>query len=139
MTGGASRSQRGFALVAALFFMVVLATLGAYAVRLNMSQQGSTDLDLAAARAEAAVQTGIQYAAARVLTAGSCTAFPLAPDVALNLPQNFAVTLTCDNNETLVANAPTVTVFLVTATATRGQYGSPDFVSRQRTVRITTP
>jgi MSHA biogenesis protein MshP len=139
MTGGASRSQRGFALVAALFFLVVVATLGAYAVRLNMSQQGSTDLDLAGARADAAVQTGIQYAAARVLTGGNCTSFPLAPNVALNLPQNFDVTLTCNDNETLVANAPRVTVFLVTATATRGQYGSPDFVSRQRTVRITTP
>ena len=90
------RCQRGFALVAALFLLVVLATLGAYAVRLNMSQQGSTDLYLAGARAEAAVQTGIQYAAARVLTTGNCTGFPLTPSVALNLPQGFDVRLSCD-------------------------------------------
>lgn len=128
----AARSQSGFALVAALFLLVVLATLGAYAVRLNLSQQGSSDLDLAGARADAAVQTAIQYAANRVLTTGNCPAV-------LALPDGFNVSLSCANNETLVANAPTVTVFLVTATATRGQYGSPEFVSRQRTVRITTP
>lgn len=139
MMRAAPHRQHGFALVAALFLVVVLATLGAYAVRLNMSQQGSTDLDLAGARAEAAVQTGIQYAAARVLTTGNCNSFTQAPGVALNLPQGFDVTLSCNDNETRVANAPTVTVFLVTATATRGQYGSPDFVSRQRTVRVTTP
>jgi MSHA biogenesis protein MshP len=133
----ASHSQRGFALVAALFLLVVLATLGAYAVRLNMAQQGSADLDLFGARADAAVQTGIQYAAARVLTTGNCTGFPTVPAVALYLPQNFQITLSCDDSETLVANTPTVTVFLVTATASRGQYGSPEFVSRQRTVRIT--
>jgi MSHA biogenesis protein MshP len=132
MTRRVSRCQRGFALVAALFLLVVLAILGAYAVRLNMSQQGSTDLDLASARAEAAVQTGIQYAAARVLTSGNCPAV-------LALPDGFNISLNCDDKETLVANEPTVTVFLVTATASRGQYGSPDFVSRQRTVRVTTP
>lgn len=135
----ASQPHRGFALVAALFLLVVLGTLGAYAVRLNLSQQGSTDLNLASARAEVAAQTGIQYAAARVLTTGNCSGFPLTPAVALNLPQGFQVRLACNNNETLVANTPTVTVFSVTAIATRGQYGSPDFVSRQRIVRITTP
>lgn len=76
----ADRHNR-FALVAALFLLVVLATLGAFAVRLNMSQQSR----------------------------------PL---------------------ETL-ANTPIVNVFSVRATASRGAYGSPDFVSRQRTVRIT--
>jgi MSHA biogenesis protein MshP len=55
--------QRGFALVAALFMLVVLAVLGAAAVRLNMSQQSSSDLDLAGVRADAAVETGIEYAA----------------------------------------------------------------------------
>lgn len=128
--------QRGFALVAALFLLVVCAGLGAFAVRLNMTQQSSTDLDLAGMRAEAAVEAGIQYAAARVLTTGNCNAFPVEPAIALSLAQNFSVRLAC-TTETLVANTPTVTVFSVTATATRGLYGSPEFVSRQRTVRIT--
>jgi hypothetical protein len=40
-------------------------------------------------------------------------------------------------NETLVANTPTVKVFSVAATATRGPYGSPECISRQRSTRIT--
>jgi MSHA biogenesis protein MshP len=132
-----SRKQHGFALVAALFLLVVLGALCTFAVRLNGTQQGSADLDLLGARAEAAVQTGIQYAAARALTTGNCSGFPVEPAVALQLPQDFVVTLTCNTNETLVANSPIVTVFSITATATRGQYGSPEFVSRRRTVRIT--
>jgi len=133
-TASAHRS-RGFALVAALFLLVVLGTLGAYAVRLNMSQQGGADLDLASTRAEAALQSGIEYAAARLLTVSDCAAIPLTPND-LPLPHGFSVTYTC-TDETQVANLPTVNVFSVTATATRGLYGSPDFVSRQRPVRIT--
>jgi MSHA biogenesis protein MshP len=128
--------QDGFALVAALFMLVVLAVLGAAAVRLNMSQQSSSDLDLAGVRADAAVETGIEYAAARVLTTGDCSGFPLSPTIALQLAQDFQVTLSCTTAETLV-NTPTVTVFSVTAIASHGLYGSPEFVSRQRTVRIT--
>lgn len=131
-----SDHQRGFALVAALFMLVVLAVLGAAAVRLNMSQLSSSDLDLAGVRADAAAETGIEYAAARVLAAGNCNGFPAEPAIALTLAQNFDVRLRC-STETLVANSPTVTVFSVTAIASHGLYGSPEFVSRQRTVRIT--
>jgi MSHA biogenesis protein MshP len=128
--------QDGFALVAALFMLVVLAVWGAAAVRLNMSQQSSSDLDLAGVRADAAVETGIEYAAARVLTTGDCSGFPLRPTISLQLAQDCQVTLSCTTAETLV-NTPTVTVFSVTAIASHGLYGSPEFVSRQRTVRIT--
>jgi prepilin-type N-terminal cleavage/methylation domain-containing protein len=40
-------------------------------------------------------------------------------------------------NPAPVVNGVVVNVFLATATATRGQYGSPEFVSRQRPARIT--
>lgn len=131
---GAARS-RGFALVAALFLMVVVAALGTFAIRVHTSQQGSADLDLAGIRAEAALQAGIQYAAARLLLpANGCG------DVSNQIPLPHGFTVTFTNCQALpVANTPAVTVFSVTATATRGQYGSPEFVSRRRTVRITTP
>jgi MSHA biogenesis protein MshP len=121
---------RGFALLAALFLMIVIATLGTFAMRLNVSQQTSTDLELAGVKADAALQSGIEYAAARVLAVG-CGGVPDAP---LAMPENFSVRL--DNCQP-VANIPTGTVFSVTAIAFRGQYGSPDFVHRERTVRIT--
>lgn len=125
---------RGFALVVALFLLVVIAALGTFALRIHLSQQGNADLELAGARADAALEAGIQYAAARLVVPGArCNS--VRP---LDLPQNFRATFRgC--GRVPVANQPAVTVFSITATATRGQYGSPEFVSRQRTVRITTP
>jgi MSHA biogenesis protein MshP len=128
-----TRRSRGFALIAALFLLVVVALLGTFAARVNASQEGSGALDLAGVRADAALQAGIQYAAERVLAAG-CGGLPGA----LPLAQNFSVAFdNCQQLPNPVANVPSVNVFSVRATATRGQYGSPDFVSRQRTVRIT--
>lgn len=55
----------------------------------------------------------------------------------LLLPQGYNVILECYSpNPAQVVNGVAVRVFLGTATATRGQYGSPEFVSRRRTVRI---
>jgi len=69
----------------------------------------------------AALQAGIEYAPARVLAPGSGR-LPAGFD----LPRKFRVSfIAC--NPLPVANAPPVTVFFVTATATRGQYGSPEF------------
>ncbi len=127
--------QRGFALVAAIFFLMVIAVLGTFAVRLNVNQQHSTDLDLAVARAEAAAQSGIQYAAARVLTTNDCAGVDGESPA---LSGGSRVDLTCVPQIPLqVVNGVQVNVFLVTATASRGNYGSPEFVSRRRTVRIT--
>lgn len=130
MTRRGSAQTRGFALLAALFLLIVISVLGTFAVRLNISQQANTDLELGGARADAAVQSGIDYAAARVL-ASACGGLPSAP---MPLPENFSVAF---SGCTVVANIPAGPVFSLTATATRGQYGSPDFVSRRRTVLIT--
>ncbi len=133
------RRQRGFALVSAVFLLVVIAALGAFAVRINSNQQHNADLDLAMLRADAAVQSGIQYAAARLSSVPDCNTSGLNGQ-SLPLPQGYNVILACASpNAPQVVNSVQVNVFFVTAIATRGQYGSPDFVSRQRTARITTP
>lgn len=132
------RRQSGFALVSAVFLLVVIAALGAFAVRINSNQQHEADLDLSIVRADAAAQSGIQYAAARLLATSDCSSG--VQGQSLLLPQGYNVILECNSaNPPQMVNTVAMTVFLVTATATRGQYGSPEFVSRQRTVRITTP
>lgn len=96
-----------------------------------MLQQSNADLELAGVRAEAALQAGIQYAAAHLLAGRSCNTMSNP----LTLPHNFRVTLQgC--GLVAVANQPPVTVFSIQVTAAHGQYGTPDFVSRQRIVRI---
>jgi MSHA biogenesis protein MshP len=131
------RRQRGFALVSAVFLLVVVAALGAFAVRVNTNQQHASDLDLAMLRADAAAQSGIQYAAARLSSGANACGADVNGQL-LPLPQGYIVILQCNSlNPAPVVNGVVENVFSVTATATRGQYGSPEFVSRQRTVRIT--
>jgi MSHA biogenesis protein MshP len=129
----APRANRGFALIGALFVLVVLAALGAFAVRINMMQQHDADLELQQLRAEAALNSGIEYAATRLLApAANCG------DLA-NLPiEGFAVTFNvvpCAGSPYTV-NALPVTVYTVTVTSSRGVYGTPDFVARSTTVRV---
>lgn len=126
--------QGGFALVAAIFLMVVLAGLGAFAVRTSMSQQFVTNVELDSARAEAAVQAGMEYAALRLTPPNGCA----------SLSAPFAVTdgftVRIDNcaqqNPAPVVNGVALSVFTMDITAFHGAYGSPEFVSRTQTVRV---
>ena len=52
-------AQAGFALIAALFLLVVLAALGVFAVRMNMTQRHASDLELQELRAQAAVSAAL--------------------------------------------------------------------------------
>jgi MSHA biogenesis protein MshP len=65
-------SQRGFSLVAAVFLLVVLAALGAYAVRLNTLQQQSVTAALRGSQALEAARAGAAWAAYRSINAGAC-------------------------------------------------------------------
>ena len=129
----APRKHRGFALIGALFVLVVLAALGAFAVRINMTQQHDADLELQQLRAEAALNSGVEYAATRLLApGGNCGS--LAP---LNVG-DYAVTFNvvpCAGTSYTV-NGASVTVYAVTVTSARGVYGTPEFVARTSTVRV---
>lgn len=126
--------QRGFALVAAIFLLVVIAALGAFAVRTTMSQQATADMALLSARAQAAVDAGIEFAAARLQAAPNCgnlsAAFPVA--------DRFTVTFgPCQQQSPAPSvGGVTVNIFTVTVIATHSAYGLPDFVSRRATVQI---
>lgn len=127
----ASRGQRGFALIGALFVLVVLAALGAFAVRINMTQQHDADLDLQQLRAEAALNSGVEYAATRLLAPGA-NCGNLAN---LNV-SGYAVAFNACARVQYVVNSATVNVYTVTLTSARGVYGTPEFVARTATVRV---
>ncbi len=63
MTRHSSERQRGFSLVSAIFLLVVLAGLGAFAVRLNTIQQQTVTSGLRAAQAFEAARTGAAWGA----------------------------------------------------------------------------
>lgn len=144
MTQQHHRTQRnnGFALVAALFLIIVLAALGLFAIKISSTQQQSIDLELLGARAQAAADSGIEYASNRVLKHGpACinTTLPLS-QAAL---KGFTVTITCTlTAHTISGTAPicagdNCNVYELISTATDGTYGTADYVSRRQTRTVT--
>jgi MSHA biogenesis protein MshP len=124
----AHRAQRGFSLVAALFLIVVVAALGAFAVRIGMGQQQTVNLSLLSARALSAANSGIEYGAYQALNAATCAS------ATLNLTEaglaGFTVSVTCSPSSHSEAGGA-VDVYRIEALAAYGTYGTPDFVSRR--------
>jgi MSHA biogenesis protein MshP len=121
-------AQKGAALIAALFLIVVLASLGAVAVRLTGVQQQSVNLGLLSERAYLASRSGIQWAAHRALSGGVCTA---ASTTLTEAGANgFTVNVDCSSS-THVEGAAVTTVYRLVSFASSGTYGTPDYVSRR--------
>ncbi len=113
----------------------MLAALGAFAVRINMTQRHASTLELQELRAQAALQAGIEYAAARLTPGGLCNRVQNIP--APGLPGNFTVTFTNCVRQGYNGNTVFVYTFQEIA-ATSGVYGTPEYVRRSvRNVRIT--
>lgn len=158
MNGQMKKCMRGFAIVTAIFILVVLAVLGAFIVHIAANQQIGGALDVQGVRAYQAARAGIEWSfyqleatpiynfsyGAPPVAPGSAspnlrvcppspTSFvPAAPTLA-----DFTVTVTC--NASVDANGGP-TVFQVTATACNqpavgacpnNAPGSPDYVERR--------
>lgn len=132
--GNRHSSNAGFALLSALFILVVLAGLGVVAVRLLGVQHHSVSLALQGAKAFAAAQSGIEYGAYRAVATGTCaaTTFTFA-EGGLN---GFDVQIDCAASAH-GEGAATTTVYAIEAFASAGIYGSPDYVSRRIQATVT--
>lgn len=109
-------SQRGFSIVTAIFLIVVLAALGAFAVSMFRVQQSSAAFDELGARGYQAAQAGIEWGAWQVLQGpGTCAAATgnLVLPGSLTL---FTVTVGCASTAHTEAGNP-VTIYQLTATA----------------------
>jgi MSHA biogenesis protein MshP len=128
------RSQKAFSLVPALFLLIVLASLGAVAVRLTAVQQQTVVLATQGARAYAAARTGINAAAYDALVNGNCG----AQSIVLNEGglSGFAVDTACSST-VHSEGAVTNTVYVIDAFSSAGSYGSPDYVSRRVRATVT--
>jgi MSHA biogenesis protein MshP len=133
MSVRAPHRAHGFALIGALFLLVALAALGAFAFRINMTQRHTSTLELQEMRAQAALRAGLEYAAARLTPGVPCNRVQNIPA----LPGNFTVTFTNCVSRSYNGN----TVFIYTfqeIAATSGVYGTPEYVRRSlRNVRFT--
>jgi MSHA biogenesis protein MshP len=129
--GNLRSSQGGGALIAAIFLIVVVATLGAFAIRTGMDQQYMASLSWMEARADAAAYSGLEFASDRL--SGGATACPSPIFLPPGSPgmNGFSITLQCVD-----LSAGANTVYQITATAVHGNFGNSDYVRRIRTRRV---
>ena len=135
MTRHRLHRHSGMALIAALFLIVVVATLGVFAVRIGAGQQQTVNLALLGSRALAAANSGIEWAMYQALTAGVA-----CPSGTLTLNQGalngFTVTVTCSVT-THTESGASISVYSIESFARAGAYGTPDYVSRRVRTRLT--
>ena len=121
------RAGQGFALVPALFLIVVLGALAVVAIRVGTGQQHAVTMSLQEARALSAARAGIEWGVYRALN-GSCVA-----STTLNLTEaalsGFAVVVGCAAT-TYSSGAATNFSYVISASATSGLYGKPAYVHR---------
>ena len=122
------RQQAGFAIVAAIFLIVVLAALGAFMVTFSTVQQTTSALDLQGSRAYHAARTGIEWGAYQALRNASCAASAtITPGGTL---AGFNVVINCTAFSATEAGS-TVNLYQLTSTASQGVLGNPTYVERQ--------
>lgn len=137
--------QRGFSLVSAIFLLVVIAALGAFAVTVSTAQQQSAALDVLGSRAYQASRAGVEWGAFQLIQSGvaggafatACQPGPTSAPVALaGTLASFNVTVSCAATSHAEATTTLWVYRLSSLAATPGQPGTADYVERQISVTI---
>jgi len=131
--------ERGFSLVSAIFLLVVVAALGAFALTISTTQQQSQALDVMGSRAYQAARAGIEWAAFNVANGpvpwGACA--PGANVAVGGDLSAFTVTVNCAA-ASHVEGGSTIWIYDVSAVAatTGAAPGSLNYVERELSARL---
>ena len=124
---------QGFLLPAAIFVLVILAALGAYALNITSVQQTTSTQDVQGSRAYQAARAGVEWAAYQVLAPGTtalvnCPASPTTLTI-----DNFAVTVSCTRSADYFEQGTdhTIAMYDIVATASFGTAGALNYIERQ--------
>lgn len=108
------KPARGFAILTAIFILVVLAALGGFILTISSGQQIGSALDVQGARAYQAARAGIEWGLHQRLQAGvACPAGSFVP--AADTLAGFTVTVTCQPGAADPFGGPTVSTMTATA------------------------
>lgn len=132
--------QRGFAIISAIFILVVLAALGGFIATVATTQHMGSALDVMGARAYQAARAGTEWGLYQAVKASSCAA-----SADIGTVGGVAVTVTCN----AVATGGTVeaglgSIYSITASACNfpagttcpGAAATPSYVERSLTVLV---
>lgn len=130
--------QDGFALIAAIVLVAVLAALAGFVASMVSGQSAGTQLERMTQVVERAAQTGVEWGGYRVMRSSPvalCAASTLLP--AMLAYPGVSVAVTCApsaTTEPIIPGPGLITVYQVTATATYSMApANPDYVERVRT------
>jgi MSHA biogenesis protein MshP len=138
--------QRGFSLVSAIFLLVVIAAMGAFAVTLSTNQHQSDAMDVMGKRTYQAARAGIEWGAFQIIQsnvagttfAAACQTAAYSSSVTLSgtvFSNYLPVAVTC--SATSAVEASNVWIYTLTASAaTAATVGGSDYFERQLSVTI---
>jgi|JI10StandDraft_1071094.scaffolds.fasta_scaffold136060_2 MSHA biogenesis protein MshP len=89
------RRRGGFALVAALAVLVLLASIGSMMLRLTGVQQARSSIAILGVRAHLAARSGIEWGLHRAIAGGGCPAASTELVLAEGALEGFRVVVTC--------------------------------------------
>lgn len=126
--------QRGMSLVVAIFLIVVIALLAAFAVTAGTSNLGAVNLQLQADRARAAARAGAQWGAYRARVANSCLASSTF-NLAQGALRGFRVTVRCSSSNHL-EGVTNYYVRDIDSFAQFGNFGAVEYASAGAQARV---
>ncbi len=142
--GGMPRRQTGFAAIAAIFLVVVLAALGGFMLTFSNTQQLTAVQDLQGSRAFWAARAGLEWGVASV---ANCATFPKTSPKSLpgatatppTFDGGFSVAVDC--TPTTYTDGTSTTIYTINATAkpAGGVPGSIGYVERSMTATVELP
>lgn len=125
--------QQGFLLPAAIFILVILAALGAYALNVTSVQQNTSLQDTQGTKAYQAARAGVEWAAYQVLNPGNTALVNCPASLSTLNIDSFVVNVTCarsaDYNEQ--GTDHTIAMYDISATASFGTTGTTNYIQRQ--------
>ena len=123
-------AQTGFAIVTAIFLLVVMAALGVFMLTLSGTHQATTRQSLLAARVYFAAKAGLEWGIQQAIAAGSCAGG--SPAISGTGLPSVTVTITCASTAHTGGN-----VYFLTSTAESGTYGAIDYARRRIEATVT--
>lgn len=119
------RCQRGFAAIAAIFLVVVLAALGGFMLTFSNTQQLTSAQDIQGSRAYWAARAGLEWGGASVAAVAACPASSTTLAV-----DGFSVAVMCAVTTYTEAGVPVNIYQLTSVASSSGVVGSVGFIER---------
>lgn len=113
----------GFAIVSAVFLVVIIGALGAYLTALSSTQRTTAGQTVSASRAYYGAKAGLDWAIQRAIGANTCAA-----------SSSFALSGAGFEGITVVVSCVSTTypgVFYIVSQASYGTYGTADYAQRR--------